>query len=412
MPNAERNSGINPRGAQWCYTINNYVEDDVLKLRALHTDAKNKVLYHAFQAEVGENGTPHLQGYIAFTGTKMRSTVANLVSKRAHLERTKGTPAEASDYCLDDAKRDPAKMDLFHTAGDLAAVPDQSLKAVPKSGTRTDLNTVKRKLDEGAGVWELAQGDHFSTTAKYWKFFLQYKSARIAPRTEKTDVFVYYGAPGTGKSRAAFNFDKSFAVPASNGTQWMDGYDPDKHRVVIFDDFHASVPAHLLLRLCDGYPLQFPVKGGFAEFRPEAIVLTSNYAPEYWYKWNEIKADLGAFMRRVDEQWFYFLPETEADKKWVEENDCHCLVRCQVGDWHPQLEEFKPHPAGAGLYGVPTDAIPDTQPLDERHARYATYLRAAHDESVDSSPVRSDDVDDISDFSDSSSHSLESISSE
>lgn len=408
MPNnANRNTGINPRGSQWCYTVNNYTPDDVLRLRALHTDPKNKIVYHSFQAEIGKNGTPHLQGYVAFAATKMRSTVANIISKRAHLERTLGSPAEASDYCLDEEKRDPHKMDLFHTAGELATVPDQSTKNA-EPGKRSDILAVKRKLDDGDDVWGIAQtDDHFGTAAKYWKFFLQYKSSRIAPRSTKTDVFVFYGAPGTGKSRAAFNFDKSFAVPASNGTQWMDGYDPDKHRVVIFDDFHASVPAHLLLRLCDGYPLQFPVKGGFAEFRPEAIVLTSNYRPEDWYNWPEIKADLQAFKRRVDEQWCYFLPETEADKSWCEENECHCLVKCEVGDWHPQLEEFIPR--GGGLFGVPTDAIPATEILDGRHERYRTYVTGLPDASEDASPEVTDPIELSSDSSVSSSP--ESISS-
>lgn len=56
-----RNSGENPTGTQFCYTLNNYDDDDVLRLRALHTIATNRVQYHAFQAEVGESGTPHLQ---------------------------------------------------------------------------------------------------------------------------------------------------------------------------------------------------------------------------------------------------------------------------------------------------------------------------------------------------------------
>jgi len=61
MPNAENRGGANSTGPQWCYTLNNYTEDDVLKLRALHTAQANKVVYHCFQAEVGESGTPHIQ---------------------------------------------------------------------------------------------------------------------------------------------------------------------------------------------------------------------------------------------------------------------------------------------------------------------------------------------------------------
>lgn len=384
----QRNTGTNPRGAQWCYTLNNYSPDDVLRLRALHTRPANKVLYHAFQAEVGETGTPHLQvlvgiiihptkykGYIAFTNTKMRSTVATMVSERAHLERTRGTPTEASDYCTDDEKRDPNQMDVLHTSGDLDAVPDQSL-AANQPGKRTDLSDCKRKLDEGAQVWELAD-EHWGTVVRNYKAFGAYKHYKAEPRAHKTRVFVFYGAPGTGKSRAAFNFDSAFVVPASNGTQWMDGYDPERHRTVIFDDFHASVPAHLLLRLLDNYPLQFPVKGGFVQFRPSAVVLTSNYHPREWYKWNDIKADFGAFERRVDVQWCYFLPETEADKTWCTENEMHCLIRADKGDWHPQIGEFVEHgtdASGTKIMGVPNDALPSTVNLDTEWAIYESLM--------------------------------------
>lgn len=373
-----RNSGTNPRGAQWCYTLNNYAEDDVLRLRALHTRPANKVLYHAFQAEVGQNGTPHLQGYIAFTNTKMRSTVASLVSPRAHLERTLGTPAEASDYCTDEDKRDPDQMDILHTHGDISAVPDQSL-STNQPGKRTDLSECKRKLDEGTEVWELAD-EHWGTVVRNYKAFQAYKHHKTGPRNHKTRVFVFWGAPGTGKSRAAFNFDSAFVVPASNGSQWMDGYSPDRHRTIIFDDFHASVPAHLLLRLLDNYPLQFPTKGAFVQFRPEAIVLTSNYHPRSWYKWDEVKADFGAFERRVDVQWEYFMPETQADKDWCLENDMHCLIRANKGDWHPQIGEFVEHGvdgSGTKVMGVPSDAMPDTVNLDTEWAIYESFMEPA-----------------------------------
>jgi len=71
---------------------------------------------------VGESGTPHLQGYIAFTHKKQRSTVARLVSDRAHLERTLGTPTQASSYCTDVQKRDPDNMEILHVYGQLDEV--------------------------------------------------------------------------------------------------------------------------------------------------------------------------------------------------------------------------------------------------------------------------------------------------
>lgn len=300
-------------------------------------------------------------------------------------------------------------MDLIHCWGDLSAVPDHSVAASSQPGKRNDIIDVKRKLDAGEELWAIAEDEqHFPTVLRNYKGFGSYKHARTEPRSHKTTVFVFYGAPGTGKSRAAFNFDNAFVVPASNGTQWMDGYDPSRHRTIIFDDFHASVPAHLLLRLLDNYPLQFPVKGGFVQFRPEAVVLTSNYHPREWYNWNDIKADFGAFERRVDIQWHYFLPETQADKDWCKENDMHCLIRADKGDWHPQLAEFVEHGTdseGTKVLGVPSDALPDTIPLDEQFAAYEALMQPLQMESESESPEIVEVSSDSDDPSQSSSSS-------
>jgi len=410
-PNGQRNTGTNPRGSQWVYTLNNYTDDDVLRLQAIHTQANYNVLYHAFQAEVGESGTPHLQGYVAFSNTKMRSTVAKIISARAYLKRAEGTPLEASSYCTDEDKRDPNKMDTIHVHGLLTDVPDES-RATRQPGARTDLSECKRLLDEGSAVWDLAE-THFSNVVRYHKAFSAYKHYKTVPRDFKTVVFVFYGAPGTGKSRAAFNFNRCFAVPASNGTQWMDGYDPEHHDTVIFDDFHASLPANLLLRLLDEYPLQFPTKGGFTEFRPKAVVLTSNFHPRQWYDWSNIKADYEAFERRVDVMWEYFKPETAPDIADAEEHDLHVLLRCHKGDWHPQQDEFipliRPSAEGAPVFGLPIDYIPETVNLDHVHEFYRSLVSHQYGALA---PAPASQAESISLSSDSSSsESEDSISS-
>jgi len=312
-------------------------------------------------------------------------TVRNLISTRAHVERTRGTPTEASAYCqavewdYKDGrgpvpKRDPAHMDLVYAYGDLQSVPDASVAAAAANqGSRNDILDVKAELDAGRDIWEIAQEDkHFAAVIKYHRGYQQYKHARTEERDFKTTVCVFTGAPGTGKSRAAFNFDNAFVVPMSNGQQWMDGYDPTRHRTVIFDDFHASIPAHQLLRLCDEYPVQYPTKGGFIQFRPEAIIFTSNYPPTSWYDWSTVKADVNAFLRRIDIWWEYFLPETPEQEEMCNDREFHCLAQCKSAVvWHPMLEELVPLPSKNAddlpLYGVPHDEIP-TIPIEERKA--------------------------------------------
>ena len=47
----------------WCFTLNNYSMDDIKVLK--NTDS-SIVPRYVFQEEIGEEGTPHLQGYINF----------------------------------------------------------------------------------------------------------------------------------------------------------------------------------------------------------------------------------------------------------------------------------------------------------------------------------------------------------
>ena len=83
------------RKCAWCYTINNYTEEDRDAVRNL------PCVYNVFGYERGAEGTPHLQGYIHFKNQKTLSAVKKLLP-RAHLEPRKGTIDQAVDYCKKD----------------------------------------------------------------------------------------------------------------------------------------------------------------------------------------------------------------------------------------------------------------------------------------------------------------------
>lgn len=88
------------RAKNWCFTLNNYVDADQDRLRTLA--ASEQVAFLVFGREVGESGTPHLQGYIEFRVRKRLRQVKDLVGQRAHLEIRRGTGPEAREYCLKD----------------------------------------------------------------------------------------------------------------------------------------------------------------------------------------------------------------------------------------------------------------------------------------------------------------------
>lgn len=82
----------------WCFTINNWTADDDDRLVRLGS----QVEYLVYGYETGEQGTPHLQGYIVFPTVKRLAVAKALISDRAHLEPKRGSAKQAADYCIKD----------------------------------------------------------------------------------------------------------------------------------------------------------------------------------------------------------------------------------------------------------------------------------------------------------------------
>lgn len=80
---------------RWFFTYNNYLEDDILKLRIIFNKLCKK---YSFQKEVGENGTPHLQGCISLK-KKLRLEQMKDINEKIHWEPTKNSKA-AEAYCI------------------------------------------------------------------------------------------------------------------------------------------------------------------------------------------------------------------------------------------------------------------------------------------------------------------------
>lgn len=69
------------RCRSFVFTLNNYEISDISSIKTLSE-------VYCFQAEKGENGTPHLQGCIRFPNQKVFSEVSKLLP-RAHIEKCK-----------------------------------------------------------------------------------------------------------------------------------------------------------------------------------------------------------------------------------------------------------------------------------------------------------------------------------
>lgn len=83
---------INP-AKRWCFTLNNYNEDEVCSIRSTILALCSKAIV---AREIGEEGTPHLQGYIEFK-TKARP-IGKFGLPKIHWEKAKGSLEKNIEY--------------------------------------------------------------------------------------------------------------------------------------------------------------------------------------------------------------------------------------------------------------------------------------------------------------------------
>lgn len=101
------NTKTNPNTKQcspskhWCFTFNNYKESDFVLISS-NSSSNEGIEKIVFQEEIGENGTEHLQGYLAFN-KKSRPSVLGW-AKEIHWEKCR-SPKHSIAYCSDIEKR-------------------------------------------------------------------------------------------------------------------------------------------------------------------------------------------------------------------------------------------------------------------------------------------------------------------
>lgn len=87
------NTRSKSRSRKWCFTLNNYSEEEVKKLSQDLSDYK-----YVIGREVGESGTPHLQGYVEHKNQITFSKMKKLMP-RAHIEKARGNGKQNYTYC-------------------------------------------------------------------------------------------------------------------------------------------------------------------------------------------------------------------------------------------------------------------------------------------------------------------------
>ena len=240
---------MNRKSKGYVFTFNNYSDADLDRLRQ-HWESE--VSYICWGKEVAPTtGTRHLQGLVRFQNSYRKSAVLDKFARILGCAREEltvwfdfqaGTFVQARDYC--------AKGGDFEEFG----------TRPHGRGKRTDLDEVAGRIVSGSTLQESIE-DCPSVYVKYHRGLIALGQTLQRPRTERPEVYWFWGPTGTGKTRRAFE-----EAPGSywkDSTKWWDGY--QNQESVIIDDYRPSKEMSLnyLLRLFDRYPLQVESKGGY-----------------------------------------------------------------------------------------------------------------------------------------------------
>lgn len=255
-------------GKYWCFTWNNFQEDYIKYFENL------KCNYFIIGKEIGESGTPHLQGYIEFA-SNIRFEALKKINSEVHWERRIGSAEQASTYCRKD--------------GDFI---EHGTMSSPQQGKRTDLDSIRDLVNEGKGMKDIIEVCSNYQSIRSAEILLKYKEVK---RTWKPTVYWYWGPTGCGKTRKATELAPDAYVSGKN-LRWWEGY--DAHEDVIIDDFRKDFCTfHELLRILDRYEYRIEVKGSSRQLLAKRIFITSCYKPEDVY---DTREDIAQLLRRID----------------------------------------------------------------------------------------------------------------
>lgn len=251
-----------------------------------------------FQLESAETGYLHFQGCLQLINKRRKHDILRKIHPFEYLAPNKGTPKQAWHYCSKDETR------LYG----------------PWFIGAPQILDVKEKLADFVDACQQPDITERDLWLKYPSMMTRYPhtyyrvNCLVKPvRTEPLEVYIFYGGPGSGKSRMVEElYPDAYIVPWSQKT-WLTprGY---KAKVVVFQDFTGEMYLKQFNRYVDRYAEEVEYKGGYIWWLPTIILITTNVLPSLWYKTEGRQDVLNQVYRRITA--CYDFTDWDYDRDW------------------------------------------------------------------------------------------------
>lgn len=227
-------------------------------------------------------GHVHCHAYISFKNARSLIRVQRMF-RGTHIDIAKGSAQQGRDYA---SKHGPLITEIGR---------------ITSQGRREDIQRIKTELLNGRKTCDVIRGCESAQQISFATRYATYLPPR--PRRHKPIVYWFFGETGTGKSRKVFEMLTSggqhdyWRLPLTEHL-WFDGYAGQDDAWI--DDLRSNtLRFSFLLQLLDRYPLSVPVKGGFVDWRPTSIFITTLKCPASTFP-NVPSEPIAQLYRRLD----------------------------------------------------------------------------------------------------------------
>lgn len=293
---------VNPNGAD----PNDYMIPSLNQLQARFNNPFNaprghQPVYISYQLELGENGDPafggehyHYQGYIEFDQPVTAIEIVEMMGE-SDQDPSGWWNWDMGDIYLAPREKSQQAAQQYTHKQDTVVTQDvggeETIRVRVEQGQMRGqqgnaYDHMNQMINNGANFNDLV--DAYPRQALMAANGLTKKiMERLKlnpPEWRDVKVFIFWGDSRTGKTRKVYDLEGIDRIYSkTDDGLYFDGYDPQKHKVLLLDESYGNYPHGKFLHWLEGHPHLLNQKFGGCWANWERVYITSNVPPRLWY---------------------------------------------------------------------------------------------------------------------------------